>query len=65
MMFNYGIMSSIWAQLKSYVWWIVTGSCITGNDVTGSDEPELEMKGRSFPAFFTPYFPRFLFVFLL
>ena len=28
-----------------------TGSCITGYDVTGSREPEI--KGRSFPAFFT------------
>ena len=47
--------SSIEAPSTSYLWGIdgdrdVTGSCITGNDVTGSREPE--MKGRSFPAFF-------------
>jgi hypothetical protein len=65
-------ISSIEAPSTSYLWGIdgdrdvtgscitgndvtgsyITGSCITGNDVTGSREPE--MKGRSFPAVFFP-----------
>ena len=30
-------LSSIYAPSRLYLWGIVTGSCTTGNDVTGSD----------------------------
>jgi hypothetical protein len=65
-LFCYIDLSSIYAPCRSYLWgivWrIVTRSCITG-----SREPEPEMKGRYFPplfsrisrAFFSPGFCRF------
>ena len=48
-LFGYNVLSSIYAPSMSYLWGIVTGSCITG-----SREPAPEMKGRYFP----PLFPR-------
>ena len=53
-LFGYNELSSIYAPSRSYLWGIVTGSCITG-----SREPAPEMKGRYFPPAFSPFFPLF------
>jgi hypothetical protein len=66
-LFGYNELSSIYAPSRSYLWGIVTGSYITGNDVTGSDRKLHHRKSWTgtgnereiFFLAFSPYFPRF------